>query len=530
MNKYDTEIVLNKKSSLTYMISHIEEGSIVLEFGPATGYMTRYLCEEKKCKVYIIEIDKEAYDKAVMYAEAGVCCDAEQMAWAKAFEGIKFDYITFADVLEHIRNPEILLKTCQKFLKDEGKILASVPNITHNAVLIDLYNDKFEYRTTGIMDNTHLRFYTHDSLHELFSKSGFRIVDEDAIVFDFEYVGFGNSENDVPEDYWKEIRNRKYGFVNQFLFKLERNDSEERKIAAEVFQDRRVIQSSLYYKAGEEEYNEKQKVVIESYREDGKFWGEIDLADISDNISRVRLTPFQEYCVIEDIKVTVDSVAVDVEPIGGFDVPNRGRGFISNYPQYEILMWGRENSQTICFEGKVGNIEQSELRKYILKEQDNSLYEIERLSQILIKKEDDVYKLGMEIGRLNEIIIEKDKSIHLLGKEISCLNEVIIEKDKSIHLLGEENSRLNEVIIEKDKIIHPLGEEISHLNEVIIEKDKIIHPLGEEISHLNEVVIEKNKIIHSLGEEICRLNQVIEEKMNVIREMNDAIAEKKQGK
>ena len=66
MNKYDTEIVLNKKSSLTYMISHIEAGATVLEFGPATGYMTRYLCEEKKCKVYIIEIDKEAYDKAMM--------------------------------------------------------------------------------------------------------------------------------------------------------------------------------------------------------------------------------------------------------------------------------------------------------------------------------------------------------------------------------------------------------------------------------------------------------------------------------
>lgn len=428
MNKYDTEIVLNKKSSLTYMISHIEEGATVLEFGPATGYMTRYLCEEKKCKVYVIEIDKEAYNKAMMYAEAGVCCDAEQMTWVKEFEGIKFDYITFADVLEHLRNPEILLEVCQKYLKDKGKILASVPNITHNAVLIDLYNNKFEYRTTGIMDNTHLRFYTHDSLHELFSKSGLCIVDEDAIVFNLEYAGFGNSANDVPEDYWKEIRNRKYGFVNQFLFKLEKNDGEARKIAVEDFRDIRILQTSLYYKLGEEDYNENQKVVSESYWEDGKIWGEIDLVDISDKISRFRLTPFQDYCVIEEIKVIVDSAEVDVEPIGGFDIPNRGKGFISYYPQYEISLKNQENVRKISFEGKVGNIGQSELRKHIQKENENSLCEIERLNQNLIKKDDDVHKLGTEIGRLNEVIIEKDKIIHLLGEEIGRLNRVIEEK------------------------------------------------------------------------------------------------------
>ncbi len=461
MNKYDTEIVLNKKSSLTYMISHIEAGATVLEFGPATGYMTRYLCEEKKCKVYIIEIDKEAYDKAMMYAEAGVCCDAEQMTWVKEFEGIKFDYITFADVLEHLRNPEILLEVCHKFLKDEGKILASVPNITHNAVLIDLFNDKFEYRTTGIMDNTHLRFYTHDSLHELFSKSGFRIVDEDAIVFNLEYAGFGNSENDVPEDYWKEIRNRKYGFVNQFLFKLEKNDGEERKIAVEVFQDIRVLQTSLYYKLGEEEYNENQKVVSESYWEDGKFWGEIDLAGIPDNIKRFRLMPFQDYGVIEEIKVMMDSAEVHMEPLGGFDIPNRGKGFVSDYPQYEIALKNQEKVRTIRFEGKVGNLEQSELRKHIQKEHENSLCEIKRLNQMLIKKEDDVYKLGIEIGRLNEVIIEKDKSMHPLGEEIGRLNEVIIEKDKSIHLLGEEIGRLNCVIEEKMNVIREMNDYIA---------------------------------------------------------------------
>ena len=107
-NKYDTSITLEENSSLTYMLKNIEPGTTVLEFGPATGYMTKYLKEELGCKVYIVEIDEDACKRASAYAQEAICGSAEDLQWYEKFQDIRFDYITFADVLEHLVNNKVV--------------------------------------------------------------------------------------------------------------------------------------------------------------------------------------------------------------------------------------------------------------------------------------------------------------------------------------------------------------------------------------------------------------------------------------
>jgi SAM-dependent methyltransferase len=87
-----------------------------------------------------------------------------------------FDYIVFADVLEHLPNPADVVLTAKAGLSANGTVLASVPNVAHWFVRTDLMRGKFDYQSCGIMDATHLRWFTRDSLLLFFQRLGFEIT------------------------------------------------------------------------------------------------------------------------------------------------------------------------------------------------------------------------------------------------------------------------------------------------------------------------------------------------------------------
>ncbi|MBP3487073.1 MAG: methyltransferase domain-containing protein [Roseburia sp.] len=100
------------------------------------------------------------------------------------YEKESFDYIIFADVLEHLYDPEKILKKMLPYLKPDGKFLCSIPNIMHKSVLIPLLQGKFQYEDAGILDRTHVRFFTLDSIAEMFYRCGMKI--ENLIVSTYE--------------------------------------------------------------------------------------------------------------------------------------------------------------------------------------------------------------------------------------------------------------------------------------------------------------------------------------------------------
>ena len=159
MNKYDLEMD-NDPSSITGKIMlRIKPFSRVLEFGCAKGRMTRYMKEKLNCDVSIVELDAESFSEARGFAQGGFCGDIEEYGWIEYFSGEIFDYILFADVLEHLRNPETVLRETVQFLKPDGEILVSIPNIGHHDILANLYLNRFSYTSLGLLDNTHIHFW-----------------------------------------------------------------------------------------------------------------------------------------------------------------------------------------------------------------------------------------------------------------------------------------------------------------------------------------------------------------------------------
>lgn len=181
MTKYDLLVDLeNKNSPLTKIANLVGQNKEVLEFGCSTGYLSQVL-KEKGCQVTGIEINEKAAQIARQHCPKVIIGDIERLDYQKELGKERFDIMIFADVLEHLRNPRSVLIKVKKFLKSDGKLLISIPNIAHASVRLELLTGDFEYEDLGILDNTHLKYFTKKSILRLLDSCGYYIEDIDAV-------------------------------------------------------------------------------------------------------------------------------------------------------------------------------------------------------------------------------------------------------------------------------------------------------------------------------------------------------------
>ena len=88
----------------------------------------------------------------------------------------QFDCIVCADVLEHLQDPWAALRKLRRVLGSEGVLVASIPNLANLGVVKKILRDRFEYESSGVLDRTHLRFFTLHTIRAMFAECGFEIV------------------------------------------------------------------------------------------------------------------------------------------------------------------------------------------------------------------------------------------------------------------------------------------------------------------------------------------------------------------
>jgi len=130
------------------------------------------------CKTIGIDIDEKSIQKASSVIDKAIVADIEKTELSKlGIEEESLDYILYGDVLEHFENPWEILRKHKKYLKPDGQILASIPNIRHNSVLASLLYGRWTYAPSGILDVTHLRFFTLREIKRLFRSAGLYLYD-----------------------------------------------------------------------------------------------------------------------------------------------------------------------------------------------------------------------------------------------------------------------------------------------------------------------------------------------------------------
>jgi ubiquinone/menaquinone biosynthesis C-methylase UbiE len=149
-------------------------GARVLDVGCGPGNLARMLVGSAK-SIVGVDRDRNSLELARPFCSAVYLVDLESDGFETALEGQEFDAIIFADVLEHLRNADALLSSAKKYLAPGGIVFASIPNIAHGAIRLALLRGEFTYQKLGILDDTHVKFYTRASIESLFVRSGYEI-------------------------------------------------------------------------------------------------------------------------------------------------------------------------------------------------------------------------------------------------------------------------------------------------------------------------------------------------------------------
>lgn len=151
----------------------------VLEIGCWAGHVTRHLAAAGNVVVGV-ELDAAAADEARQFAERVHVVDLD-VTPLSSIEHESFDVILLGDVLEHFRDPTAVLRDLVRLLESDGRLVISVPNVAHVDVRLHLLEGRWEYQPDGLLDRTHLRWFTRAGLRALLDDVGFVATELDPV-------------------------------------------------------------------------------------------------------------------------------------------------------------------------------------------------------------------------------------------------------------------------------------------------------------------------------------------------------------
>lgn len=514
MSKYDFELDITDNTSTGMIIKKIKPGSTVLEFGCAAGRMTKYMKEILGCQVYIVEYDEEAYEKAMQYAKDGVCGDASKLAWVKKFESVKFDVILFVDILEHLLDPKEVLVNVKKLLKEDGNIYVSIPNITHNDVILKMFNNEFEYTKVGLLDNTHVHFWGYNDIEPFADNCGLKVVDIEATYCELgmteQYVG---KELPFTQEFLNYFRERECGRVYQFIVTLREKNNESSNLVNHVV-GKQSIKSHVYLDDGNG-FNERNVLEFETQAlENGRYVAHYVIENVN-KFTQIRFDPVEfQGCIVQNLSIR--QMGKELEKIYSEHIPlDEGVLLLGNDPMVIVTSLLEDGAITIdadllIFGGEYISI----LKEFCV----NSRFQIEEMRT----KEMENLRYMEELHNKNNIQKEEIESLKKLNEQLKdTVNNLNNEKD----ILLNESDKLNTRVIEFERKVLE--------NEGIIERNKIEigslqTDLGAYINLVNnkdKLLIVKNKLMAENEKQLAENEKQLAENEKQLAENENKLVE-----
>ena len=146
----------------------------VLEIGCATGFIGEFLIKKKGCDVVGVEIGRDEAEEARIRLNKVIEGNIEDPKVLRLIND-KFDVVFASAIIEHLKDPPRALKNWKKFFKKDGLLIITTSNIAHWSMRLQLLMGKFNYQEYGILDNTHLHFFTIKTFKQLLSNAGYMV-------------------------------------------------------------------------------------------------------------------------------------------------------------------------------------------------------------------------------------------------------------------------------------------------------------------------------------------------------------------
>jgi 2-polyprenyl-3-methyl-5-hydroxy-6-metoxy-1,4-benzoquinol methylase len=196
----------------------VGQGKTVLELGAASGHVTKAL-KSLNNVVTAVERDARFSENLSEIADEVIITDLDWLDLRERLSGKKFEVVLAGDVLEHCSKPELVLLQIHDLLTPDGYVVISLPNIAHGDVRLSLLTGTFDYSDTGLLDRTHLRFFTRSSIHTFLHQGHFRV---DAIFGSTAGIGtteFGLPKSEIPLEAVQYVQKDPDALVYQFIVK-----------------------------------------------------------------------------------------------------------------------------------------------------------------------------------------------------------------------------------------------------------------------------------------------------------------------
>ncbi len=199
--KYEKKIHITDNTTAGKLLNFVGYDKSVLEIGCASGVQSKQLRDVFRCKITGVEIDAVAAEQSKQYCDSLIVGDIENICLTECLGDATFDVILMADVLEHLQQPGAVLQKLKPFLTDKKSyVVISIPNIVHASVVYQMMQGVFRYSDFGLLDDTHIRFFTKQGIMELLDTSGFNIIELRRVLCDPLQTEIQVTINS-PEDY-----------------------------------------------------------------------------------------------------------------------------------------------------------------------------------------------------------------------------------------------------------------------------------------------------------------------------------------
>lgn len=201
-----------------------EGGPRVLDLGSGPGIVAGHLARADGKRVVCVDSDAErlaaARERGV---ERTVQADLGDGTWLERLADEHFDVIILADVLEYLARPDLVLRSIRGrgLLAPDGFLVMSIPNVAHEAVIAELATGRFRYREAGLLDATHLRFFTRDSFVELLEREGFVPTRMHRTLIPLEHTELASLAGELPAALREHLATLPDSDVYQYVFRAE---------------------------------------------------------------------------------------------------------------------------------------------------------------------------------------------------------------------------------------------------------------------------------------------------------------------
>ncbi len=217
LHVYLRSITPGERTSLSVLAGLVDDQCTVLDLGCGSGALGQHLFETRGCVMDGVTLSEAEADHARPHYRHVVVDNLETCDLLATFPDQRYDFIVCADVLEHLSRPEHVLAACRQLLAPQGRLLISVPNAGYSGLVAELLDGEFLYREEGLLDRTHLRFFTRRSLARFLGEQRWAIDSIDTIARELPESEFDAAFDRLPPSVSRHLLGAPDALTYQFI-------------------------------------------------------------------------------------------------------------------------------------------------------------------------------------------------------------------------------------------------------------------------------------------------------------------------